>query len=93
MENWGFISADTVSLLTTLIFPGHSLLFWLPLFLSEEEEKELVFPDGDPFPVAGVGLRELTLLHCVLIIYGNSDLLAGVQSGALPRICYRGPQV
>lgn len=73
LESWGFISADTVSLLTTLIFPGHSLLPWLPLFLSVEEEKELVFPDGDPLPLAGVGLRELTLLHCVLIIYGNSD--------------------
>lgn len=69
LEDWGFILADTVSLSTALIFPGHSLL----LFLSAEEEKELVFPDGDPLPLAGVGLRELTLLHCVLIIYGNSD--------------------
>lgn len=54
-------------------FPVTLCSFGFPLFLSAEEEKELVFPDGDPLPLAGVGLRELTLLHCVLIIYGNSD--------------------
>lgn len=38
-----------------------------------QEEKELVFSQWGTSPPAGVGLRLLTLLHCVLIIYGNSD--------------------
>lgn len=58
-------------------------------------------PDGEPLPVAGVGLRERCARQpradvaplCANNIRKLRSFLAGVQNGALPRICSGSPQV
>lgn len=57
LEDWGFILADTVSLSTTLIFPGHSLLLWLPPFPLSRRREGAGFPWWGPSPSGWCGVK------------------------------------